>query len=208
MPNQTIYGVDSGGTARAVLVDSTGALAVGGGGTAAPATVGGITRVRRATLTRPGDTATYAAGDVIANSTSAPVPITFTGAARVANGSGVIVGVTLTDNFNQSTTLSAELWLFAGTAAPTIANDNAAFTPGTADLANIVGVVPFTTSYNGAGTAGSGASGNRVFVASNLNIPFEAGAGTADLWGVLVARNAYVPGSAEVFGPALRILQD
>jgi hypothetical protein len=109
---------------------------------------------------------------------------------------------------NQTTAIAAELWLFRGTAAPTPNNDNAAFAPGTAQLADLVGIVPFSTGYNGAGTAGSGTAGNRVWVAANLNIPYDTTNDSGTVWGRAVVRNAYVPTSAEVFQFTLGALQD
>jgi hypothetical protein len=211
----TAVGGDGGGTVAisggTVEVSSLPAIAgtvevsaVGGVvATAGTVTASGISRLPQATLTRPADTTTYAAGDEISSSTSAPVALAFAG----LGDSGVLTGATMWQSANQTTALSAELWLFRGTAAPTPNNDNAAFAPGTADLARVIGVIPFSTSYNGAGTAGSGTAGNRVWVAAGMApMPYETSGGT--LWGRVVARNAYVPVSAEVFGFTLRALQD
>lgn len=166
--------------------------------------VGGRTRVISATLTRPADTTAYASGDAVTNSTSSPAAITFDGCARIANGSGVIVGVTMVDSANQSTAGLFELWLFDTTYTPD--NDNSPFTPTDAECATLVGIVPLNLAYVGDATAGAG--GNRVYIASNLNIPFQCTGGADDLYGALVARNAYTPVSAEAFTIRLRILQD
>lgn len=199
----------SSATDSVAVTDGGGSLTVDGSvGLAASEAhlgeVGGRTRVISATLTRPADTAAYAAGDAVTNSTSAPSVITFDDCARVANGSGVIVGVTMVDSANQSTPGVFELWLFD--TAFTADNDNSAFTPTDAECTTVVGIVPFALSY--VGDATSGAGGNRVYIASNLNIPFQATGGGDSLYGAIVVRNAYTPVSGETFTARLRILQD
>lgn len=167
-----------------------------------------------AVLTRPADTAVYAAGDAIANSTTAPVVNTFASMARFNGGSGIIKSAMLLDSGNQATKLSAELWLFRGASpGPTPDNDNALFTPTDAELANLIGPGPIvfdgpTAGWVFVGDAGAGAAGN-VIIAGRLG-PSGAGAHVLDmpyicdptlssLYGLLVARNAYTPLSAEVF---------
>lgn len=166
--------------------------------------IGGRTRVVNGSFTRPNDTTAYAAGDAVTDNTSTPSVITFSGCSRVNNGSGVIVGVTLIDSANQSTAGQFELWVFDTTFTPD--NDNAVFSPTDAECATLVGIVPLNLSY--VGDATSGAGGNRVYIASNLNIPFQTGASTTNLFGALVVRNAYTPVAQETFTARLRILQD
>lgn len=152
-------------------------------------------RVVSASFTRPADTTTYASGDVVCNSTSAPVPLTFA-RATVTQGpkSSTIKQVIVVDSANQTTKLDGELWLFDTTVA--LDNDNAAFTPTDAELATLLGVVALGTPF--VGDATSGAGGNAVYVKS-VSIPVETKAADNAIYGVLVARNAYVPVSAESF---------
>lgn len=157
------------------------------------------------TFTRPADTNAYAAGDVVCNSTSAPVIMTFPGAARrgARGGFGILQDATLFSSANVATKLDCELLLFDTTVA--MDNDNAAFTPTDAELLTLVARVPFYASAWSAGDATAGAGGNAFCQVSNLGIPFNVGA-VNDLFGVLVARAAYTPVSAEVFTVRLKVL--
>ena len=155
-------------------------------------------------FTRPSDTTAYAAGDVVCNSTSAPVIMTFAGAVNTDFQMGVIAQATLIDSANQSTKLDAELWLFDTTV--TMDNDNAAFTPTDAECATLVGIVPFSTAYWKSGDATAGAGGNAVCHVQGLSIPFNVVHASNALYGILVARNAYTPVSAESFTVRLHII--
>lgn len=153
----------------------------------------GISSVVNASFTRPNDTTTYAAGDAVTDSTSAPTVITFS-SVSTATGSSVITHMTLVDSANVSVKGSFELWLFDTTVTPD--NDNSAFTPTDAELATCIGVVPFTLSY--IGDANSGANGNALYVGT-LTEPIEFVSATGNLFGVLVVRNAYIPVAQETF---------
>jgi hypothetical protein len=195
------------GVAAPILGDSTNGLDVDvtrvGAGENFIGAVGGKVALISASITRPSDTTAYAAGDAATNSTTAPVVSTFTGAARVAAGSGTIVAATLIDSANQATKGNFELWLFDTTATPD--NDNAVFTPTDAECLTLVGVIPFGAAI--VGDATSGAGGNAVYPVQGLGMPFKLPSGS-DLFGLLVVRNAYTPVSAEVFTMRLHILQD
>ncbi|MGH9766100.1 MAG: hypothetical protein ACREAB_01595 [Blastocatellia bacterium] len=166
--------------------------------------VGGKTAIVTTSYTRPADTTTYAAGDAVSNSTSSPVQLTFDGAGRINDGSGVILGAVMTSSGNQSLKGQFELWLFDGSTTPD--NDNAAFTPSDADVNKLVGIIPFNVWY--VGDATSGASGNAAAPVQGLAIPFKCASGTNDIFGQVVVRNAYVPLSGEVFTFRLLIAQD
>lgn len=162
-------------------------------------------------FTRPADTTAYAAGDAMSNSTSAPDALTFADVARFLGGGGEILGALLLDSANQATKPSCELWLFCGSAAPVPDNDNAVFTPTDAELANLVGVIVFdgvTAGWAYVGDATVGAGGNVVIPgrigpsgagAHRVGLPFVCNAASDDLFGLVVARNAYTPVSGEVF---------
>ncbi len=190
-----IIEIGSSGVGAMVVKNEDGSSISGGGGGARVAV--------NASFTRPADVTAYAAGDAVTNSTSAPTVITFTNCAAANAGSGIIIGATLIDSASQATKGIFELWLFDTTITPD--NDNAVFTPTDAELATLVGVIPFDISYVGDATLGAG--GNAVYTASILNLPFVTGAGSRDLFGVIVARNAYTPVSAEVFTARLNIAQ-
>lgn len=158
-------------------------------------------RVRRITQakTRPGNTTAYAVGDVINESASAGTNITFTNAGQKnSRGGGVITQVVLADSASPDTLLSAELWLF--TTAPTADNDNAAFSPTDAEVLNVISVIPLGNSFVGA------ASANTVFTSGYVHIPFVCDVNDTNIYGVLVARNAYTPIDAEVFTISLDIV--
>jgi hypothetical protein len=169
-----------------------------------PVLSAGYTTLISATKTRPADTVTYASGDVINESTTVGTNWTFTSCARVNQGTGTIRGVILQDSANQTLKLAAELWLF--NVAPGTDNDNTVFTPTDGELDTLVAIIPLSTPYVGDGTAAAG--GNSVLIANNLDEVFRCAAASTTLFGVLVARNAYVPVSAGVLRITLKIYQD
>jgi len=181
-------------------------LRVGGSDVSAanPVPVGGLSKNVSGSLTRPNDANVYAAGDAVTDSTTSPAQITFSGCARVNGGSGVVLGALLVDSASQSTKGSFELWLFDAPVTPD--NDNAAFTPADAELATLVGVIPFNSPFVGDATAGAG--GNCVYDVTGLDLPFVCGGGSQSLFGLLVVRNAYTPVALEDFTVRLRIAQD
>lgn len=187
-----------------------GGLKIDGSGTALPisgsVTVTSGTRIVSGSVTRPADTNAYQAGDAVTTSTSAPAAITFSGCATANGGTGTIYGVQCIDSANQATKPQLELWVFAGTAAPTPDNDNAVYTPTDAELANLVAVFEFNAWYVGDATAGAG--GNCVARALNQNVGFDCGASVADLYGLAVVRNAYTPVSQEALTFILHIGAD
>lgn len=158
-----------------------------------------------AEFTRPSDTNAYAAGDVVADSTSAATVMTFTAVTRGKKATAIIQEAILIDGANQSTKLDSELWLF-DIAPASYGNDNAAFTPTDAELESLVGVIPFSSSDWKVGDATSGASGNCVNHAQNLSMVVNTTKDSSDLFGVLIARNAYTPVSAGTFHVRLKVL--
>jgi hypothetical protein len=188
-------GVDGGGgaatskTLRVILsTDSPGGS--GGGGTS-------LTPVASASAsyTRPANTTTYAAGMVIADSTSAATALTFTGMASAAGKGGILLSAMLYDSANQTLKLDAELFLF--TASPTMQNDGVAWAPTDSDVGNIVARVRFNAGLSVVGNTAAGASGNVIIDSEAINRAYVSGASTS-LFGVLVVRNGYTPVSAEV----------
>ena len=157
-----------------------------------------------ASFNRPGDTNTYANGDVVCDSTSAPTVMTFVNAARVDGGGGIILDAALIDSANVSTKGIFDLFIFDKSVVTD--NDNAAFTPTDTELATCVGVITFDTNFIGDLTSGAG--GNAIYKSGLLNLPFIIGTAAKDLYGVLVARNAYVPVNAETFTVRLNIIQN
>lgn len=157
------------------------------------------------TLTRPADTAAYANGDQISNSTISPTAQALANCAQLTGGGGVILQATLSDSAGSASPLSPEVWVWSVARTPN--NDNAQFAPSSADLANRVCVIQFDSSYAG---APAGASGNRVYQSAMLSHAFVCAAGSTSLYWELVCRSAsgYTPVSGEQFALALSLLQN
>lgn len=136
--------------------------------------------------------ASYAANDFVGTSATAMV---FDGAARVANGSGVIQSAELIDGALQS--VAAELWLFDSAITPP--NDSAAWTMSDADAKKLIGIIPFSTYYASALNSAS--------PVNNIGLAFKAIGSDTKIYGCLVTRGApaYADGDLTV---RLTILQD
>jgi hypothetical protein len=150
------------------------------------------------TITRPSDTAVYAANDTLSTSTSAPTTggETCTSAARISGGSGIITGATIIGSVDASTDLQGEVVIYDS--AVTAINDNAAFSPSDADAVKQVCRIGFTLA--------TGDTNNSVFQGDGLNCPFTA-VGTANLRALVKVLNAYTPTSAEVLTIRLKFIQ-
>ena len=105
--------------------------------------IGGRTTTVQSSFTRPADTTAYAIGDSVSDSTTAPSIITFANAARVAAGSGIVVGARLAKSTNVITNASFRLWLFTATSANT--NDNAALSLPWANRTSVLGYIDFSS---------------------------------------------------------------
>ena len=144
-----------------------------------------------ANFTRPADTTTYAALDLVANSTTAGsvTPMTFA-AARANDVPGQVVRGILHKSSTTSINGTFRLHLFSS--AQAVANgDNAAFVPSA--LTTYLGCLE--GSIMQAGTAGSVAILTPVYGSS---VPFAPASGTQNIFGLIEARAAYAPASAEV----------
>jgi hypothetical protein len=162
----------------------------------------------QASYTRPPDTTAYATGDSVSNSTTAPTALAFT-AARFNGGAGVITAAHFIDDSNPGTKPTLELWLFAGAAAPTPTNDNAAIAWSDADVANLVGVIEFlSTEVRVGGSPGNSVCTGRLGTLHNFRLPFRCGASVQTIWGMVVVRTAYTPANAGVLRFNLHIEQE
>jgi hypothetical protein len=157
----------------------------------APGVASGNTAMVAVTLARPADTTAYAALDAIANSTSAPVVLTFANLARVNAGSGYIVKARLMTDQAANT---ARFRLHLYHTAPTAINDNAAFTELWANRANRIGYIDFDAcTTEGAGSNAAGA------LNATARLAFVCAAASTTLYGLLEARDAFTPASAQNF---------
>lgn len=161
-----------------------------------------VTKVLTQSYTRPADTAVYASGDVVANSTSAATILTFSDVARQNGGGAYIHRAVLIDSASQTTKPEFELYLFD--TAPVMENDNAAWDPSDTEIEACVGYIPFSSANWRTGAN----SGNGLIVAENLGLAIQCAAGSKALYGILVARNAYTPISAEKFTLRLFVQPD
>ena len=149
-----------------------------------------------ASFTRPADTTAYASGDLVANSTTAGsvVPMRFD-LGVIANG-GMVRRVRIAKSNTSITSASFRLHLYA--ASPTPANgDNGAWS--TDQAAFYMG--SFDVTMDKAFT--DGAVGNGVpAVGSEVNF------GRNTYYGLLEARAAYTPASAEVITVELEVIRN
>lgn len=158
----------------------------------------GLQVITTASFTRPADTIGYAAQDVVSNSTTAPVVLTFAGAGRANGGSGLVLSAR---HLKSSTTLASyRLHLYR--VAPTAINDNAQFTLLYANRANRVGFIDFSHATGGTGSDSTSA------LSTFVNLPFVCDAASASLFGLLVASAAYTPTSGEQHFIELAIAQN
>lgn len=148
-------------------------------------------------ITRPADTTAYTANDALSNSTSAPTSggFTFTSAARISGGSGIITDVIVGSSNPAATALQGEVWIFD--TSVTNINDNAAFAISDTEVKTLVGVIAFTME--------TGTNNNWAQV-RNLSLGFTC-VGSANLRFLVKVKNAYTPASSEVITVRAKILQ-
>jgi hypothetical protein len=187
-----VGGVDGSGNLQPLAVGVTGALASTLAASEAHiGEVGGNTAVVQAEFTRPADTTAYTAKDAVANSTSAPMVLTFANLARVTGGSGYITKARLMTN--QSTN-ATRFRLHLYHTAPTAINDNAAWTLLWANRANRVGFIDFDSLQ----TEGSGSDAANA-LNSTVRLAFKCAVGSRALYGLLETLGAFTPASGQVF---------
>lgn len=139
-------------------------------------------------LTRQDNTTAYQAGEIIcamAGDPLAPVPLVFT-AARANGGTGQILRAVC-----MSPTVDAGLdtiLLYLFTAAPTMADDNAAFATA---LTNCIGVIPLTLQP-------AIASGTIWQSAAGVQFAYACAAAATTLWGVAVAGDGWTPTAEQI----------
>lgn len=159
--------------------------------------VGGNTARVSVSFTRPSDTTAYASGDLAANSTTAGsvVPMSFA-ISRAAGKGGMVRRARLRKTGTSITNASFRLHLYS--ASPTVSNgDNGAWL--TDQSANYVGSIDITCDK----AFTDGAAGNGVpNVGSEINFTSDT------YYGLLEARAAYTPGSAEQFTLELEMVRN
>ena len=158
----------------------------------------------QASFTRPADTTAYAAGDLVANSTTAGsvVPMSF---PLGGNNNPGMTRITRARLFKTNTAVSnANFRLHLYEASPTVANgDNGAYT--TNKGANYLGFINIDATTTPGAKFNDGAAGQGAAAAgSELLIRCQTG---TTIYGLLEALAAYTPGNAEVFTVTLESLE-
>lgn len=157
-----------------------------------------------ASFVRPNDTTAYAAGDLVANSTTAGSVVPMTFPISVGNGRSIqIQAWELYKTGTSATNAIFDLYFFDATAIPTSsAGDNAAFL-----AANVLSINK-GSEYKGKLTGGQmlgfsdGCKNVYPVTAPGLTLRNTNGV----LYGVIVAGGAYTPAANEIFAVALNIL--
>lgn len=143
-----------------------------------------------ANFTRPNDTNAYAAQDEVSNNTAqgSAVALTFADVVASNGNTGYLVKaslkVTAIGATAPVTNATFRLWLFD--AAPTMVGDNVAYPLLSAELAKAIGYVDFTLITEGTGSTAI------YGLDDGLRLPFKCGAATKNLYGLLLAKAAYV----------------
>jgi hypothetical protein len=165
--------------------------------------VGGTTVPAAGTMTRTSDTNAYTAGDGVTTATSSASAMSVTGAARVAAGSGVIIGGRASKNATGTSNASFRLWIYQGTPSA-IPNDNAAFTAAVhADYLTLVGTASFDFANGIVGSDGV----EVPITLDRAQMGYKLASGTS-LTVIWEARAAYAPASGEIFRLVLDTVQD
>jgi hypothetical protein len=153
------------------------------------------------TVTRPADVTAYASGDLVANSTVAGTvtPMSFK-VARDAKRGVVVPRCRISKSGTNVTNAAFRLHLYAESSTP--ANgDNGAFSTNKAGkylgYLDVASMQAFSDGAAGIGVPGQGSA-----------MLMQPVAGSLVLYGLLEARGAYTPASAEVFTVTLEAIQD
>lgn len=149
----------------------------------------------RSSFTRPANTTAYASGDLVADNTTAGsvTPLTFSRMTLESRG-GMIRRVRIRKTGTGVTSASFRLHLYK--ASPTVTNgDNGVFLSDKADA--WLGSIDVAVSQ----AFSDGAAGNGIpNVGSEINFVPDT------VYGLLEARGAYTPASAEVFTVDLEVM--
>ncbi len=157
-------------------------------------------------FTRPNNTDAYAAGDLVANSTTAAsvVPLAFSSAVRLPNGSGYIYGWRLVKS--NATNTNGIFRLHVLDALPTVATngDGDLISGNTTIVGNHLGDLDIIAADFQSYAAGGSVAFGQPKSAQGGRIPFTAANGTS-IWGIIAAGAAYVPAALETMQSFLLI---
>lgn len=174
------------------------------GASASPISAGGITQRVTATLTRASDATQYSIGDAI-SLTTATLGLNFTSAARVAGGSGRIVGARCAIQGANPIALPAfDILLFRPEAnIPFGTNnfpvDNAPLAITFAAYAEMIGFLSFPATGWRNPSGGTTASGSTAYQSASFltrpYAPFKLPDGAINIPALLQAQNTWNPGA-------------
>lgn len=172
--------------------------------------VGGTTVTVTQEFQRPNDTTAYSQYDIVAHEAAAVAVVfmAFTGAARIANGSGYITKARL--ETDKSTDVGPyRLWIYrktnANLATPLAVGDNAQFPLKYANRADRIGFIDFSALT----TEGTGSD---AAVAQDVTVRMKFGCAAADtaIYGLLEYRGStsFTPQAQQNFSIALSFEQN
>ena len=150
-----------------------------------------------ASLTRPNNNTPYTAWDVVNDSNSTAQILRFVNAARELGGSGYVTGVKITTDSSNVTNGVFRLLICADSV--TGIADNSPWTTLYANRFKVLWSVTLALE-----TAGSGSTG-AMATADGIAKPFRCIATSRNLFGVLIAEQAYTPGRLQKFTVTLSI---
>ena len=174
------------------LVSSGIKLLVGGSAVSSsnPLPVGGKSVQKTVSIVRPADVTAYAANDAIADSTSAPTLLEFTGCANAVGGQGYIVKTRLLTN---QKTCTARFRLSLYHTAPSPVNDNAPKPMLYANKDKLIGRIDLDPCNT------EDTSSDAAFVMSTTLIPYVCAVTGTSIYGILTTLDAFTPASAQQF---------
>lgn len=148
------------------------------------------------TITRPSDTTAYTSGDLVANSTTAGsvTPFSF----RVGKNKGIkLWRVALAKSAASVTNASFRVHLYSD--SPTVANgDNGAISSTASSYIGFIDIAAPATAFSNTYVA------NGIFVNNSLAAPlYFVSDADGYIYGLLEARGAYTPASAETFAVSI-----
>jgi hypothetical protein len=162
--------------------------------------VGGHTAPITASKTRPNDTSAYAANDGIAEATSGATVWTFTGAARISGGSGIIVGAQVKCT-NAANVARIEVDLYDSAPAAAI-NDNAEAVQLVADVAKFIATLTLPA------LAKKTTSSTFAIARDNTIRQAFKCSGSANLIGIVRTLDAFTPTAQSIYSLTLDCIQD
>lgn len=154
-----------------------------------------------ASFTRPANTTAYAAGTLVANSTTlaSVVPLVLP-VARLTSGTGIIPRVALVKNNNSLTNASFRVHLYQFMPTSSAADGGAYMTDQALTELDYFDLTMQRAYADGARGWGAPSVGTSAI--------FDASAGSCNLYALVEARAAYTPASGEVFTVIVEALQN